>query len=91
MERRFETSSTWLIEADFDRLLDMLNELLDISRLEAGRPLSVAYSTFELRPLLEKLVRRHRFYKFFTLNHKLETDFAPDLPALIEADEDKLN
>jgi signal transduction histidine kinase len=79
------------IEADSDRLLDMINELLDVSRLEAGRPLSVAYSEFELRPLLEKLVRRHRFYKFFTRNHQLEIDIAPDLPVTIEADEDKLN
>ncbi len=79
------------IEADSDRLLDMINELLDVSRLEAGRPLSVSYSEFELRPLLEKLVRRHRFYKFFTRNHVLDTDIAPDLPITIEADEDKLN
>lgn len=79
------------IEADSDRLLDMINELLDVSRLEAGRPLSVAYTEVELRPLFEKLVRRHRFYKFFTRNHRLETDIASDLPAFIEADEDKLN
>lgn len=79
------------IEADSDRLLDLINELLDVSRLEAGRPLSVAYGEVELRPLLDKLVRRHRFFKFFTRNHQLEADIAPDLPTIIEADEDKLN
>ncbi len=79
------------IEADSDRLLDMINELLDVSRLEAGRPLSLALKTFELRPLLEKLARRHRFYKFFTRKHEMITDLAPDLPEMIEADEDKLN
>ena len=79
------------IEADSDRLLDLINELLDVSRLEAGRPLSVATKEIELRPLLEKLARRHRFYKYFTRNHQLVTDFAPDLPATVEADEDKVN
>lgn len=79
------------IEADADRLLDMINELLDVSRLEAGRPLSLAVKNMELRPLLEKLVRRHRFYKYFTNRHQLVTDFASDLPENIEADEDKVN
>jgi signal transduction histidine kinase len=79
------------IEADADRLLDMINELLDVSRLEAGRSLSLALKSVELRPLLEKLVRRHRFYKFFTKRHQLVTEFADDVPEVIEADEDKLN
>jgi len=79
------------IEADADRLLDMINELLDISRLEAGRPLSLAPKNVELRALLEKLVRRHRFYKYFTNQHQLTLDFDPDLPESVEADEDKLN
>ena len=79
------------IEADSDRLLDMINELLDVSRLEAGRPLSLAVKPVEIRALLEKLARRHRFYKFFTRQHEMVTEFAPDLPETLLADEDKLN
>ncbi|HLJ54713.1 MAG TPA: GAF domain-containing sensor histidine kinase [Chthonomonadaceae bacterium] len=79
------------IEADSDRLLDMINELLDVSRLEAGRPLTLAVKAVELRPLIEKLVRRHKFYKFYTPRHHLSAEFGERLPDTIEADEDKLN
>jgi signal transduction histidine kinase len=79
------------IEADADRLVDMINELLDVSRLEAGRALTLALKNVEIRPLLEKLVRRHRFDKYFTKRHQLTTEFEQDLPESIEADEDKLN
>jgi signal transduction histidine kinase len=79
------------IEADSDRLLDMINELLDVSRLEAGRSLTLALKPVEMRPLLEKLARRHRYYKFFTNQHEIVTEYASDAPETIEADEDKLN
>ena len=79
------------IEADSDRLLDMINELLDISRLEAGKPLSLVEKPVDLRALLEKLARRHRYYKYFTPKHTLVTDMDPAVPPTLFADEDKLN
>ncbi len=78
------------IEADADRLLDMINELLDVSRLEAGRSLSLALKPVDLKVLLEKLVRRHRYYKYMTSKHKLFCDMPDDLP-ILDADEDKLS
>jgi signal transduction histidine kinase len=79
------------IEADSDRLLDMISELLDVSRLEAGRPLTLTLQQVELRTLLEKLARRHRFYKYFTPAHSLVVEVDDDVPALLTADEGKLN
>ncbi len=81
------------IEADSDRLLDMINELLDVSRLEAGRALSLAVKPVSLRGLLEKLARRHKFYKYYTAQHSMTLDMADDLPGEegFQADEDKLN
>lgn len=78
------------IEADADRLLDMINELLDVSRLEAGRPLNLAIRPVDIRAVLERLVKRHRYYKFYTDQHNLVLDIASDVPETIEADEDKL-
>lgn len=79
------------IEADADRLLDMINDLLDASRLEAGRSLALNIKPVEVRALLEKLARRHRHYKYFTSRHELKTEFADDLPHTIAGDEDKIN
>lgn len=78
------------IEADADRLLDMINELLDVSRLEAGRPLTLAIREVDIRAILERLVNRYRYYKFYTDRHQLVLDVAEDVPRTIEADEDKL-
>jgi signal transduction histidine kinase len=78
------------IEADADRLLDMINELLDVSRLEAGRPLTLAIREVDIRAVLGRLVNRYRYYKFYTDRHQLVLDVADDVPNTIEADEDKL-
>ncbi len=79
------------IEADSDRLLDMINELLDTSRLEAGRSLTLAVKDVNLKQLLEKLVRRHRYYKYTKPDHSLVLDYQPDAVDTICADEDKLS
>jgi signal transduction histidine kinase len=78
------------IEAEADRMLDLINELLDSSRLEAGRPLTLNARSVQLRPLLERIARSQRFYKFWTSNHRMVCDVADDLPE-IETDEDKVH
>jgi signal transduction histidine kinase len=77
------------IEAEADRMLNLINELLDSSRLEAGHKLSINARPIQIRPLLERLARAQRFYKFWTPKHNMVVDIATDLPE-IEADEDKV-
>ena len=77
------------IEAEADRMLNLINELLDSSRLEAHRPVTLNARNIDIAPVLNKLARAQRFYSSWTPEHRMITDIAPDLP-LIEADEDKV-
>jgi signal transduction histidine kinase len=79
------------IETDADRLLDMINELLEISRLEAGRPLSLTLSEFSPRSVISRATRRIQFSSFFTKRHAIEVYIADDFPEAVIGDEDKLH
>lgn len=78
------------IEAEANRMLDLINALLDGTRLEAGHPLTLHSRPMQIAPLLEKVARAQRFYKFWTEKHSLAVEIAPGLPE-IEADEDKVH
>ncbi len=77
-------------EAEADRMLDLINELLDSSRLEAGRPLTLNARPLKVRPFLERLARSQRYYRFWTPKHQMVIDLPQDLPE-IDADQDKLH
>ena len=79
------------IEDDSARLLDMIDEMLDIARLESGRPLTLNLKSVHLRSLLERLVKRHRFSRYFTASHVLVLNADPALPEHVTADESKLS
>ncbi len=76
------------IEAEADRMLALINELLDSARLEAGRELTLNTRAVQLAPVLERLARSLRFHKHWTENHRVELDIGN--LSEIEADEDKV-
>jgi len=77
------------IEAEADRMLTLINELLDSSRLEAGRPLSLNARPMDVKAALERMARAQRFSKYWTRDHHLASEIDPDLPEIV-ADEDKV-
>lgn len=79
------------IAADADRLQELISELLDVSRIEAGRPLSLVLKPVALQPVIDRQLRRMRFDKFVTPRHRLQAEVAPDLAPTLLADESKLN
>lgn len=74
-----------IVRGECERLLRMTDELLQTSRVEAGRPIALRRQTFDLRRLAEKVTAIMRTH---TDTHELVV-IAPAAPVQIEADPDK--
>jgi signal transduction histidine kinase len=75
-----------IIEQESNRLVVMINDLLDISRMEAGRALAMHYSEVDLRELAEHVIR---FQRVTTSAHSFRFEF-PDHTVSVEGDRDKV-
>ena len=68
-------------------LANLVNDLLDISRLEAGKPLPLDIEDVAIKPLLEKLVKH---YRLLAPKQLFEVTWEENLPKFVEADNGKL-
>jgi signal transduction histidine kinase len=75
-----------IIEQESNRLLVMINDLLDVSRMEAGRPLAMNYQLVDLRQLAEHVVR---FQSVTTTAHRFLFEF-PETGLSAAADRDRV-
>jgi PAS domain S-box-containing protein len=82
-QREFYT----IIDTECDRLTRLISDLLNVSRIEAGRALDLNPKRVTLPPLVEKVVAVQRSY---THRHTLVSDVEADLPTIV-ADEDKID
>lgn len=76
-----------IIHDESDRLLRMIGELLDVARIEAGRPISLQVQRFDSARHVEKVVE---IMKAHTRRHELVLE-RPMEPVWIEADPDKFD
>jgi PAS domain S-box-containing protein len=74
-----------VIEEEADRLTNLIDDLLDASRLQAGA-LALNLSEVEIDQLSRQLAKR---FQTQTEKHTFEVDFAPDFPC-VAADEERL-
>jgi PAS domain S-box-containing protein len=84
-EREIIDDSLSVIEDEADRLAELIENLLDASRLEAG-VLAISAADLSLPFMAERLVER---FKTQTDKHSFEVDFPDDYPIIL-ADEDRI-
>lgn len=75
-----------IINSQCDRLSRTINDLLQLSRIESGRPVELHYTTVDVCAVVQRVVRSE---SLFTSKHRFETNVNPDAVS-IEADEEKL-
>lgn len=76
-----------IIDTECDRLTRLISDLLNVSRIEAGRALDLNPKPVTLPTLIEKVISVQRSY---TNRHELKIDIKNELPIII-ADEDKID
>jgi len=76
-----------IIDTECDRLTRLISDLLNVSRIEAGRALELNPKPIHIPPLIEKVVTVQKSY---TNKHTFNVDLAEDFPTII-ADEDKVD
>ena len=75
-----------IIDAECDRLTRLIQDLLDISRIEQGRAMQMNWAEVDIAALTEKVLTTQRAY---ARDHVLSAQFSEDFPR-IDADPDKI-
>jgi signal transduction histidine kinase len=85
-ERQVVRDSLAVIEEEADRLAEMIENLLDATRIQAGA-LAIHLADVALNDLAERLAERFRIQ---SNKHNLVVDFPPDFPVVL-ADEERIS
>jgi signal transduction histidine kinase len=75
-----------IVDSETDRLLRMINELLDLSRIQAGKPLNINGEWFDIGAHLSKMAG---IIAVDAQRHQIDV-IVPEIPVWIFADQDKV-
>jgi signal transduction histidine kinase len=72
------------ISREVDRLTSMIDKLLDVSAIDAGKPLSLHLQETDLKPLIKDVIRLESTSKFFkSKKHTIAQEVPEDLPKIL--------
>lgn len=77
-----------IIRVSSESLLSLINEILDYSKIEAGK-ISLEKRAFDLRQTVESVIDMIR-QRAFDNQLKLYCDIKPDIPAMVQGDDTRL-
>ncbi|MFP4498884.1 MAG: ATP-binding protein [Vulcanimicrobiota bacterium] len=72
------------IDREVDRLLNMINKLLDVSRIDEGKSMLLDLIRQDIKPIIEEIVKLQSTSKFFKQKkHSLVTGIEKNLPEIV--------
>ena len=85
-DREMQMEFYRIIDSECDRLVRLISDLLNLSRIETGRALDLVLTDVELSTTIERVVGSQRSY---TDRHEFKVVVPEDLPDIV-ADQDKI-
>jgi PAS domain S-box-containing protein len=85
-DREMQMEFYRIIDTECDRLVRLISDLLNLSRIESGRSLELVLTEVDLARLADRVVESQRSY---TNNHQFDVIIPDDLPK-ITGDQDKI-
>ncbi len=79
-----------IIDTECDRLRRLIDDLLNVSRIESGKALSMNIGDVNVSGIVEKVVRTQTASTYKKASHSLTFDLDTSIPPIIQADEDKV-
>jgi two-component system phosphate regulon sensor histidine kinase PhoR len=78
-----------IIDKECDRLRRLIDDLLNVSRIEAGASMQLVFDTVDIPEVLKKTITIENGSTYKRETHTISFEAEPDVPQIIDADPDK--